>query len=97
MIHSTDYNDDHDDIASLLGAYAIHATDSKEAKRVEEHLRECPRCRTEVDGFHEIAAAMGNSVEPVSAALWDRIAYGMENAARALRISPMSAIRPSRG
>ena len=77
MIHSTDYNDDHDDIASLLGAYAIHATDSKEAKRVEEHLRECPRCRTEVDGFHEIAAAMGNSVEPVSAALWDRIAYGM--------------------
>jgi anti-sigma-K factor RskA len=77
VINDIDYNDDHDEVQSLLGVYALHATDPHEAERVEVHVRGCPRCRAEVDGFHEMAAAMGNSVEPVSAALWERIASRM--------------------
>jgi anti-sigma-K factor RskA len=45
-----------------------------EVERVERHLRTCPRCRAEVDAHYETAAAMGNTVEPVSPELWDRIA-----------------------
>ncbi|HEX4245893.1 MAG TPA: anti-sigma factor [Acidimicrobiales bacterium] len=77
MIDGIDSSDDHDEIQSLLGVYALHATDPGETEWVDRHVRGCPRCRAEVDGFHEMAAAMGNSVEPVSAALWDRIASRM--------------------
>jgi anti-sigma-K factor RskA len=77
MTDKLDRDNEHGEIESLLGAYALHATDPDEAERVEVHLRTCPRCRAEVDGLYEMAAAMGNSVEPVSAALWDRIATGI--------------------
>ncbi len=66
--------EEHQAIENLLGAYALDAVEPDEAELVEEHLRTCPRCRAEVDAHHEMAAAMGTSVEPVSLELWDRIA-----------------------
>ena len=66
--------DQHQLVAELLGAFALHAVDPDEAEMVERHLAECPRCQIEVDQLRAVAAAMGNSSEPPSVALWDRIA-----------------------
>ena len=34
----------------------------------------CPRCQAELDGFREVAGALGNSVEPLPEGLWSGIA-----------------------
>jgi hypothetical protein len=66
--------DRHEEIESLLGAYALDAVSPEERVLVEEHVEGCPRCRAELDAFLEVAAALGNSVDPVPHELWDRIA-----------------------
>jgi anti-sigma-K factor RskA len=64
----------HDEASDLLGAYALDAVDGDEFAELEEHLETCPRCRAELDSLREVAAAMGNSVEPVPEGLWSQIA-----------------------
>ena len=61
MIH-----DPHD----LLAAYAIDAVENDDRIRVEQHVAHCPRCQAELDGYRDVAAAIGNSVEKVPDALW---------------------------
>ena len=64
----------HDEASDLLGAYALDAVDGDEYTELEEHLDTCPRCRAELDSLREVAAAMGNSVEPLPEGLWSQIA-----------------------
>jgi anti-sigma-K factor RskA len=64
----------HDEASDLLGAYALDAVDGDEVAELEEHLETCPRCRAELDSLREVAAAMGNSVEPLPEGLWSQIA-----------------------
>jgi anti-sigma-K factor RskA len=64
----------HDEAGDLLSAYALDAVDGDEFTELEEHLETCPRCRAELDSLREVAAAMGNSVEPVPEGLWSQIA-----------------------
>ena len=63
----------HDEASDLLGAYALDAVDGDEFVELEEHLETCPRCRAELDSLRDVAAAMGNSVEPVPEGLWSQI------------------------
>ena len=63
----------HDEASDLLGAYALDAVDGDEFAELEEHLETCPRCRAELDSLREVAAAMGNSVEPLPEGLWSQI------------------------
>ena len=64
----------HEDASELLGAYALDAVDGDERVSLEEHLATCPRCQAELDSLHEVAGAMGNSVEPLPEGLWSNIA-----------------------
>jgi anti-sigma factor RsiW len=64
----------HAEAVELLGAYALDAVDGDESTELEEHLADCPRCRAELDGLREVAAAMGNSVAPLPEGLWSDIA-----------------------
>ena len=64
----------HDEASDLLGAYALDAVDGDEFTELEAHLETCPRCRAELDSLREVAAAMGNSVEPPPEGLWSQIA-----------------------
>ena len=64
----------HEEIESLLGAYALDAVSPEEAEAIERHLETCPRCRAEADAHREVASAIGNSFEPLPSGLWDRIA-----------------------
>jgi anti-sigma-K factor RskA len=63
----------HEEASDLLGAYALHAVDADEVIQVEEHLDTCPRCRAELDGLREVAAALGNSVAEPPVGLWSGI------------------------
>ena len=66
---------EHQDIEELLGAYALDAVDPDEARLVEEHLVECPRCRAEVAAHREVAALLTSGTsDPVPDGVWDRIA-----------------------
>jgi anti-sigma-K factor RskA len=65
----------HHEIEELLGAYALDAVDRDEARQVEDHLAECPRCRAEVAAHREVASLLiSSSSQPVPDAVWDRIA-----------------------
>ncbi len=64
----------HAEASELLGAYALDAVDGEELTALEVHLVTCPRCRAELDSLHEVAAALGTSVEPLPDGLWSSIA-----------------------
>jgi len=64
----------HDEIAELLGAYALDAVEPDEAAVVEAHIVECPRCAAEVAQHHEVAALLANAGSDASVELWDQIA-----------------------
>ena len=64
----------HQQAAELLAVFALDAVDDDEHELIEAHLAECPRCRAELDAHREVAAALGNSVEPLPEGLWSSIA-----------------------
>ncbi len=64
----------HQEAAELLAVFALDALEDDEHEMIEAHLAECPRCRAELDGHREVAAALGNSVEPLPEGLWSSIA-----------------------
>jgi anti-sigma factor RsiW len=69
----------HEEVADLLGVYALDALDPDEAALVEAHLRDCPRCSAEVARHHEVAGLLANSGAEAPAELWDRIADRLES------------------
>jgi anti-sigma-K factor RskA len=64
----------HRQASELLAVFALDAVDDDEHEMIEAHLAECPRCRAELDAHREVAAALGNSVEPLPEGLWSSIA-----------------------
>jgi anti-sigma factor RsiW len=63
----------HDEIAELLGAYALDAVDPDEAAVVAAHVAVCPRCAAEVDEHRSTAALLAHQGADAPGALWDRI------------------------
>lgn len=63
----------HQEARALLAVFALDAVDSDEHTLVELHLSTCPACRDELDGHRVVAAALGNSVEPLPEGLWSSI------------------------
>jgi anti-sigma-K factor RskA len=84
----------HDEASDLLGAYALDAVDGDEFTDLEEHLDTCPRCRAELDGLREVAAAMGNSIEPVPEGLWSQIALRLPERQVGEEPPPMPQLTP---
>ncbi len=84
----------HDEASELLAAYALDAVDGEEYTALEEHLATCPRCRAELDSLREVAAAMGNSVEPLPEGLWSHIASQLPEREADEEPPPMPALGP---
>jgi anti-sigma-K factor RskA len=63
----------HQQATELLAALALDAVDEREREELEAHVNECPKCRSELDGYMDVAAALGNSVEPLPDGLWNSI------------------------
>lgn len=68
----------HSEIESLLGAYALDAVDADEAEAVERHLRDCPRCRAEVEQHRETAAVLAHAGADAPSGVWERIAADLD-------------------
>ena len=68
----------HDEVIELLGAYALDAVDGEEVAAVEDHLRDCARCRAEVAEHRETAAFLAHAGAPAPDELWGRIAGAIE-------------------
>jgi len=81
----------HDEIAELLGAYALHAVEPDEAALIDAHLEDCPRCRAEVAAHRDVAALLGNSGGDAPEGLWERIASTLEEAPPPMRLSVSEA------
>ncbi len=86
----------HDEIADLLGAYALDAVDADEAAAVEAHLAVCPRCAAEVADHREVAAMLAHSGAPAPEGLWSQIQASLEEAPPEIDIPLLTADR-SRG
>jgi hypothetical protein len=90
----------HEDIAELLGAYALDAVDADERALVEDHLRGCPRCREEVRQHRDVAAHLAFSGETAPAGIWERITADLgtgpadPDLARLYPFPPAAAPRP---
>jgi hypothetical protein len=67
----------HDEASDLLAVFALDAVERDERERIEDHLSGCPRCRAELDAHREVAAALGNSIDPLPEGLWSRIAQSL--------------------
>lgn len=67
----------HDDLQSLLGAYALDALEADEVAAVEAHLAECPRCRSEVAAHRDTAALLARVGGEAPRGTWDRIAANL--------------------
>jgi hypothetical protein len=69
----------HDEVEELLGAFALDAVDADQARAIEVHLAECPRCRAEVQAHRETVALIAGSGSDVPPDLWDRVAAAVES------------------
>ena len=77
----------HEEIESLLGAYALDAVDPETTAVIEAHLEGCMRCTAEVAQHHEVAGLLANAGGPSPARLWDGIAAQLDGS----RTSPGTA------
>ena len=68
----------HEEIAELLGAYALDAVDADERLVVEDHLVDCARCRAEYEGFREVTGLLAEGGAAPEGA-WDRIAGSLQS------------------
>jgi len=78
----------HDEIADLLGAYALDAVEPDEAARVADHVGECPRCAAELAEYHQVVGLLASVGGEAPPGLWDQIA------ARATRTGAAEGDRP---
>ena len=65
---------EHDEVAEMLGVYALDAVETDERARIDAHLEICPKCRAELSDHLEVASALGDSGTPAPSGVWDEIA-----------------------
>ncbi|MDQ2651178.1 MAG: anti-sigma factor [Actinomycetota bacterium] len=78
--------DRHEEIAELLGAFALNAVDPDERERVEAHLAECPKCRAELADHIFVATTLGNQGGDAPDGVWDRIIGELDQAPPPMRL-----------
>jgi anti-sigma-K factor RskA len=82
----------HDQAHDLLAAFALDAVKEVEHDQIESHLEECPRCAAQLVALRDVAAALGNCVEPVPESLWSVISARLT--LQEEPIPPLSKIMP---
>ncbi|WP_405932785.1 anti-sigma factor domain-containing protein [Streptomyces sp. NBC_00827] len=81
------------DLHSLAAPYALDALEPEERRRFERHLRDCPRCSSEVRALAEDAMRLAwSTAAPAPAALRDRVLTAVRTTPQ--EPSPHQAPRP---
>lgn len=86
----------HDEVAELLGVYALDAIDADDVVGIEDHLRDCARCRAEVAEHRETAALLAHASADAPPALWDRIAGSIDQPGDVVPFASRLGARPRR-
>lgn len=87
----------HEEVAELLGAYALDAVEPGEVDAIEEHLLTCPRCRDELRAHREVVGVLAYAGQEAPEGLWDRVAAEIHEAGdpagspRPVRLLPLVA------
>jgi hypothetical protein len=68
----------HDEVAELLGAFALDAVEPDERIAIESHLVECARCRAEYESHREVTAMLAEGGAAPDG-IWDRIAGSLQS------------------
>jgi len=76
----------HDEIAELLGAFALDAVTDEERDVVDAHLRTCVRCRAEVEEHRNVASMLAHTGGTAPEGVWERIAGELAEPPPALRL-----------
>ena len=84
----------HEEVADLLGAYALDALEPAEHQAVGRHVEECPACGREVAEHREVAGLLTPGWGAPPAGVWDRIAASLEEAPPPLDLAPVMAMKP---
>ena len=71
----------HEEYGELLASLALDAVDDVERAEIERHVAQCPRCRSELDQFRDVAGLLGNAVDPLPDGLWVSIASQLHQSA----------------
>jgi hypothetical protein len=80
----------HDEVFDLLAPLSLDALDADVTTQMEAHVAACLRCQSELDGFLEVATALGTTVEPLPDGLWSNIASRLNERPRAaVREAPL--------
>ena len=87
----------HQEIRELLGAYALDAVSPEEAEAVDDHLRECPRCRAEAHMHRDTAALLVDGHLEPPPALWDRVASALDDTAPPIDLTQYTPRRARAG
>ncbi|HEX2048829.1 MAG TPA: anti-sigma factor [Acidimicrobiales bacterium] len=83
----------HEEVADLLGAYALDALDPAEHQAVHRHVEECPACQMEVAEHREVAGLLTPGWGSPPPAVWDRIAASLEETPPPLDMAPVIAMK----
>lgn len=86
----------HPEVQELLGAYALDALDPGEADAVDLHLRDCPRCRAEVEEYRETAAMLAFGGVAAPPGVWEKIQASLEEAPPKLELARVVPLRQPR-
>jgi Anti-sigma-K factor rskA/Putative zinc-finger len=87
----------HEEVAELLGAYALDAVDPEEAAAIEAHLESCPRCRDELRNHREVTGLLSYAGQEAPAGLWDRVMGEVRGEETAPVSSRPAVISPAEG
>jgi hypothetical protein len=87
----------HEEVAELLGAYALDAVDPEEVVAIEAHLESCPRCRDELRNHREVTGLLSYAGQEAPAGLWDRVMGELHGEETASIGSPPAVISPAEG
>lgn len=64
---------EHEHVQELLGAFALNAVSTIEAREVEVHLDQCDECPNELDIYRSTVALLGPPPTAPPAGVWERI------------------------
>lgn len=90
----------HESMRDLVAVYALDALDASEVAEVEDHLRDCPRCRDELSGYRATAALLAHGGYAAPEGVWEKISgdigVGEAHSAPKLRLVVGGQKRPAR-
>ncbi|HUC38252.1 MAG TPA: anti-sigma factor [Acidimicrobiales bacterium] len=86
----------HDEITSLLGAYALDAVEVEEATQVELHVGQCPRCNAELLEYQTTAPMLGSLGGEAPDGLWEAVLASIDQpSSSGMQRSVLRATRPT--